>query len=126
MGVRPSFSTSAILVRLIPVLHFPVLRLGPFNSSPAFSSPQNWLVLLIPVLLFQSPPYFNAYFNVLFILNVLRIMIYEPSSRRLCLGLNGETTGRYIGGYICRYTAYGSHYRLLRQIHKRITSLFRN
>ena len=37
MGVRPSFSTSAILVRLIPVLHFPVLRLGPFNSSPAFS-----------------------------------------------------------------------------------------
>jgi len=55
VGVRPSFSTSAILVRLIPVLHFPVLLLGPFNSSPAFSSPQNWLVLLIPVLLFQSP-----------------------------------------------------------------------
>jgi len=43
------------LVRLIQVLHFPVLRLGPFNSSPAFSSPQIWLVHLIPVLHFQSP-----------------------------------------------------------------------
>ena len=60
MGVRPSFSTSAILVRLIPVQHFPVLLFGPFNSSPAFSSPQIWLVHLIPVLHFQSPRLYQA------------------------------------------------------------------
>ena len=35
---------------------FHLCDFGPFNSSPAFSSPQIWLVHLIPVLHFQSPP----------------------------------------------------------------------